>query len=322
MTEPVVNVLVPSYNHGRFVEEAVRSALESPFGGIEVIIVDDGSTDDSRERIRRLAHDERVQVFEQENRGAHVALNRALQHARGEFLFILNSDDVFAPERIPRMVDELRAHPEAGLAASWIQIIDSEGNELGVKKGWHNLPPWPPPAGGPYLSDIGDPVLALLETNYVSTTSNLVIRRALVEEHGLGFQSLRYAHDWDFILSACHHGTMILIPEPLVNYRVHESNTIKEGAAARVGSMRFEIQWVVARHAYRLIDSFSKDHHQFNDLVAMAWNSMPSFGCDGILDRLIVLRGTTEHSPQIYDAIISPSHPFHRASVATLAAES
>ncbi len=318
MTDPVASVLVPSYNHGRFIEEAVESALESAFDSIEVVIVDDGSTDDSKERIRGLAHDERVQYFEQENRGAHEALNRAIQCAHGEFLFILNSDDVFATKRIPRMVDELRAHPEAGLAASWIRIIDGDGNELGVKEGWRNLPPWPPPTSGPYLSDLGDPVLALLETNYISTTSNLVIRRALVEEHGLGFQPLRYAHDWDFILSACHHSTLILVPEPLVNYRVHESNTIKEGEADQVGSMRFEIQWVVARHAHRLLDSMSTDQSHFNDLIARAWNSMPSFGCDGILDRLLVLRGTTEHPPQIYDAVASPSHPFQRMSVATL----
>lgn len=320
MSQPTVSVLVPSYNHGRFVEEAIESALASEVDGIEVIVVDDGSTDDSRERLRVVSRDDRVRVFEQENRGAHAALNRTLENARGEFLFILNSDDAFPPKRIARLVEELRTHPEAALAASWIQIIDVDGNELGVKEGWHNLPPWPPPTGGPYLSDLGHPALALLETNFVSTTSNLAFRRSLVEEHGLRFQPQRYAHDWEFILAACHHGGLRLVPEPLVKYRVHADNTIKEGAGTEVGPMRFEIQWVVARHAYRLLGSSLGGGHGFDELVRLAWNSMPSFGCDEILDRLLVLRGRSAQPPPAYDAIIDPSHPFHRAAVATLAA--
>ncbi len=320
MTQPTVSVLVPSYNHGCFIEEAIGSALASEIDGIEVVVVDDGSTDDSRERLRLVSRDDRVRVLEQENRGAHAALNRALENARGEFLFILNSDDAFPPNRLPRLVDELRAHPEAALASSWIQIIDDHGNELGVKEGWHNLPPWPPPTGGPYLSDLGHPALALLETNFVSTTSNLVFRRSLVEEHGLRFQPLRYAHDWEFILAACHHGGLRLVPEPLVKYRVHADNTIKEGAGTEVGPMRFEIQWVVARHAYRLLGSSLGEGSGLDELVQLAWNSMPSFGCDGILDRLLVLRGNSEQPSPAYGAIIDPSHPFHGAAVATLAA--
>ena len=320
MTQPTVSVLVPSYNHGCFIEEAIGSALASEINGIEVVVVDDGSTDDSRERLRLVSRDDRVRVLEQENRGAHAALNRALENARGEFLFILNSDDAFPPNRLPRLVDELRAHPEAALASSWIQIIDDHGNELGVKEGWRNLAPWPPPTEGPYLSDLDDPVLALLETNYVSTTSNLAFRRSLVEEHDIRFQPLRYTHDWEFILAACRHGGLRLVPEPLVKYRVHSDNTIKEGAGTEVGPMRFEIQWVVARHAYRLLGSSLGESSDLDELVQLAWNSMPSFGCDGILDRLLVLRGNSEQPSPAYDAIIDPSHPFHRAAVAPLAA--
>ncbi len=320
MNQPEISVLIPSYNHGRFIEEAVGSVLDPALSDIEVVIVDDGSTDDTKQRLRGLSRDHRVQFFEQENRGTHAALNRAIEIAGGEFLFILNSDDVFPPERIPRLIGELRAHPEAVIAASWIQIIDDEGIELGIKEGWHNLPPWPPPSPGPYLSELGDPVMALLETNYVSTTSNLAIRRSILDQNNLRFQPLRYAHDWDFILSMCHHGPLVLVPEPLIKYRVHASNTIKEGAVSQVGPMRFEIQWVVARHAYSLIASYAKDEQQIQDLVEMAWNSMPTFGCDGVLDRLLVLRGTTEQPPPTYDAIVSPSHPLYRASAATLAA--
>ncbi len=84
--------------------------------------------------------------------------------------------------------------------------------------------------------------------------------------------------------------------------------------------MRFEIQWVVARHAYRLLKSAAGPRDTIDDLIQLAWNSMPSFGCDGILDRLLVLRGETDTPPATYDALIDPDHPLHRSAVVTLAA--
>lgn len=318
MSQIDVSVLVPSYNHEPFVEEAVASALASNLR-LEVVIVDDGSTDGSLEIVRRLARDRRVRVFEQENRGAHAALNRCLEHARGELIFILNSDDVFQPQRIELLAAVLRDHPEVALAASWLRIIDDEGNELGVKEGWTNLPPWPAPSSGPFLSELGDPVLAMLESNFISTTSNFAFRRSLVHDHGLRFHDLRYAHDWDFVLSACHIGTIRLIPEPLVDYRVHSRNTIKEGATSGLGPMRYEIQWVVARHALRILEQAARGPEDSKALMVRAWNSMPTFGCDGVLDRLLVLRGRTETPPPAFDAVLDGDHPFRRAAVASLA---
>ncbi len=319
MNRPEVSVLIPSYNHGCFIEEAVASVLDPGFESIEVVIVDDGSTDDTTKRLQALSRDHRVRVFEQENLGAHAALNRSLEIAGGEFLFILDSDDAFLPDRIPRLIEELQDHPDAAIAASWIQIIDADSKEIGVKKGWFNLPPWPPPTDGPYLSGLGDPTLALLETNFVSTTSNLAFHRSLVDEKGLGFQPLRYAHDWDFILSACHHGELRLVGDPLLKYRVHPSNTIKEGADTQTGAMRFEIQWVIARHALPLLASAAGRTLGREELVRLAWNSMPAFGCDGILDQLLVMRGTSRTPPSSFDALIDPSHPFFRSAVAALA---
>lgn len=311
-------MLIPSFNHGAFISEAIDSVLRSPYRDLEVVVVDDGSTDDTRTCLTQYTDDQRIHVFAQENQGAHAALNRAMDLATGDFLFILNSDDMFFPDRVPRLVNELVTRPEVALAASWIQIIDEQARECGVKKGWSNLPPWPPPSDGPYLSDLSDPVLALLETNYLATTSNIAIRRTLVTDHNLRFQPLRYAHDWDFILSACHYGQIALIPAPLLKYRVHEANTIREGKDESVGQMRFEIQWVVARHALRLLRAAEDSELSLGELEDLLWKSMPSFGCDTILDRLLLLRGTSDEPSAAFDTVIDPSHPLHRESVAVL----
>jgi glycosyltransferase involved in cell wall biosynthesis len=315
---PKISVIIPSYNHETFVGRAIESALDSGGDGLEVVVVDDGSTDASRDRLDRYRDDARVRLHFQDNRGAHAALNRGLELAEGDIAFILNSDDAFHRDRIPALTRRLADNPAAVLSASWIQVVDAEGAELGVKEAWHTLPPWPAPAQGPRWSDLGDPRLALLETNWISTTSNLAFRLSLVREHGLRFSPLRYAHDWDFILSACRLGGLELVEEPLVQYRVHGANTIGEGADEGQGLMRFEIMWVVARHAARLLRSVATDAAELVRLRELLSSSAPTFGCDAVFDQLLLLRGLDETSPAAYDALTDPGHPFTAAAVELL----
>jgi len=115
---PQVSVVVPSYNHGRFLEECLGSVLASD-ADLELIVVDDGSTDDSRQRLRAFADDPRVRLFEQQNQGAHAALDRGVGLARGDLVLLLNSDDVFEPDRIPRFVERFEAEPGAAVRLSW-----------------------------------------------------------------------------------------------------------------------------------------------------------------------------------------------------------
>lgn len=320
MSLPAASIVIPSYNHGRFICEAVESVLGSPFSELELVIVDDGSTDDSLDRLEPFRADRRVHIEAQSNRGAHAALNRGLELARGEVLFILNSDDVFAPERVARLVEIFERQPEAVLAASWLEVIDGVGDSLGVKRGHHNMPPWPPPTDGPMLSDVGDPELALLETNFISTTSNVAFRRALIDRHRLRFRPLRYTHDWELILAACGHGRCVVVEQPLVKYRVHGDNTIREGAERARGEMRFEVMWTVCRHAANTVGAAVGRGRDAADLLRRMWRSLPRFGCDALLAELLALRGTDVDPPPSYDALLEAAHPFRRAAVATLAA--
>jgi hypothetical protein len=313
-----VSVIIPSYNHEAFVGRAIESVLASNTIDLEVVVVDDGSTDSSRERLKTYQGDDRVRVYLQDNRGAHAALNRGLELARGDLMFVLNSDDAFDPRRIPVLARRLEENREAALAASWIEVVDADDAHLGFKEAWRTLPPWPAPTSGPFLSALGDPRLALLETNWISTTSNIAFPAAIVREHGLRFAPLRYAHDWDFILSACHLGTIELVEEPLVQYRVHGTNTIGEGTDEGQGRMRFEILWVVARHAMRLIRSSSTSDAELVHLREALSTSAPTFGCDAIFDQLLLLRGGEELPPPAYEALLEPGHPFSKAAIEVL----
>ena len=318
---PAVSVIIPSFNHEAFIGRAIESALATENVDLEVVVVDDGSIDGSPEQLEAHGDDPRVTVHLQANQGAHAALNRGLELARGDVIFILNSDDAYDPERIPILTEQLREDPSAVLAASWIEIVDAADARLGIKEAWRTLPPWPAPTSGPFLSALDNPRLALLETNWISTTSNIAFPAVLASEHGLGFLPLRYAHDWDFILSACHLGEVALVDEPLVRYRVHGANTIGEGTDEGQGLMRFEILWVVARHAMRLLRASAGSDAEFVHLRDLLSTSAPTFGCDAIFDQLLLLRGGDDSSPPAYDALLDPEHPYRCVAIDVLGRE-
>jgi glycosyltransferase involved in cell wall biosynthesis len=246
MTAPLISVVVPSYNHARFVREAIDSVLAQDVD-LELIVVDDGSTDESREVIGAVA-DPRLRLLTQENRGAHAAINRGLTESRGACLGILNSDDRYASGRLPRLLDALRADRDLALAGSHVALVDEDGARLSVKHGYDDLDPWPVEDPASTFKADRDLKTALLLQNYWATTSNYVMPRRTFERHG-PFRPLRYCHDWDFALRVQLDEPAALIPEPLLEYRVHGTNTIRENAVAMV----YEICWTLAVHVPRYL---------------------------------------------------------------------
>ncbi|MFN0071049.1 MAG: glycosyltransferase [Chloroflexota bacterium] len=126
---PSVSILTATYNRSSFLNEAILSALSQDFTDFELIIIDDGSTDDTRDIVRSFS-DQRIRYFHQSNRGQTTALNAGLSSATGEFLTFLDSDDLFLPHKLSAQVRELEQDPEIGLTAGgWIRI-DELGRAL------------------------------------------------------------------------------------------------------------------------------------------------------------------------------------------------
>ncbi len=319
MPDLSASVVIPSYNHGAFIDQALASVLLPAYPRLDVVVVDDGSGDDTRSRLERWRSDRRLRIFEQDNRGAHDALNRGISASRGEVVFILNSDDAFHPERVARFLELFARDHRLVMLGSWIELIDEHGGSLGIKRAYHNMPPWPPRGGGRRLSDTGDPTLALLEANYLATTSNVAFRRRA----GDAFLPLRYAHDWDFMLGACQRGSYRVVEEPLVRYRVHRSNTIAEGRRAELGRghMRFEIMWVIARHAAAILGHAAEDgaSGRRGELERLLWRSLPPFADESIFSQLLLLRGRQRRPPPAYEHLLDADHAFRAAAARALA---
>ena len=241
----LLSIIIPSYNHEQYIGEAIQSVISQKYQNWELIIVDDGSKDHSVEIIKEF-DDSRISLILQENQGAHNAINRGLREAKGEYLAILNSDDVYEADRFSIMISEMEKDSELGFVCSYIRVIDSKGKDLGVKQGWKNMEPWLVPHKELSFAATEDFKLNLIMSNFTSTTSNFLFTRALYEKVG-GMRNLRFAHDWDFALRAAEVTKCKMIEKPLLKYRIHDSNTISSDRKW----MLFEIAWMWAANLDR-----------------------------------------------------------------------
>lgn len=204
---PRVSVLITLYNKGDFVTEAVRSALASDFQDIEVLVVDDGSTDDGPEQVRAIG-DPRIRLLPSpRNTGRPAAANRGFDAALGEYIAVLDADDAMRADRISRQVSFLDAHPEVGIVGSSLGIMNRD------EEPW-NWPATDEEARGLLL--FGDPVCY----------GTSMIRKELITTHGLRCDEAwrRPGMDYLFLLAAGAHTRFSNIMEPLTSYRIGAQN--------------------------------------------------------------------------------------------------
>jgi glycosyltransferase involved in cell wall biosynthesis len=226
--------VVPSYNHADFIDEAIRSVLRQTLAPERMVVVDDGSRDNSVEIIRAIK-DPRIHLIVQQNQGAHAALTRGLELSKDcDFVSVLNSDDRYHPDRFARCVAHFHRHPGTQLLCTRIRMIDEEGKPVGPRDGrqrridriWSHLP------------KATDLAAALGYGNFTKTTSNFFFRTGAITE----FRGYRYSHDYFAALTQAFRGTLGLIHQDLLDYRVHSTNTIKADGKGPV------IQEVIRMH--------------------------------------------------------------------------
>lgn len=264
-SEDLLSIVIPLYNHELFIGEAIESVLAQTWSNWELIIVDDGSVDASVQ-IARSHQDSRIHIYTQENTGAHHAINRGLTIAKGKYLAILNSDDVYEPNRFELMIREMKKNPEVDFLCSYMYVIDDQGKRLGIKEGWNNMEPWLVPHPEKSFKSGKSFKLHLLMENFISTTSNFLFTRKLYEQTG-GMRNLRFVHDWDFALRASEIAECRIIEKPLMRYRVHPSNTISSNRKW----MLFEIAWIWAANLERFYGTLLfKDDNSFDDIFSLA----------------------------------------------------
>ncbi len=243
--KPQISVVMPAYNHAAYVAEAIQSVLSQTLQDLELIIVNDGSADET-EKVILGFDDARIRYFHQTNRGAHHALNRGIALARGEYIAIINSDDVYLGNRLEIMLDALQRN-NLDFVISDINLIDEHSAIVRDPSHWWLT--WHEDLKQKF-QQTPSPAAALLAGNYAISSSNFFFRARLAEEIG-GFRPFRYILDYDYVFRAAllnPAAFSFLLQHKLLNYRLHSRNTIMENRLLANIETRYFLKKAIGKH--------------------------------------------------------------------------
>jgi glycosyltransferase involved in cell wall biosynthesis len=210
MGQPLVSVIIPNYNYERYIEKCLESVISQDYPNIEIIVVDDGSTDCSIEVIQRYFPS--VVLIQQENQGVSSARNTGILKSSGDYLAFMDADDFWDSTKISKQMKFL-FNADADLVYSGVYIVSSDGLEIQNTI----LPNYDSNCSEKYREF---PTRAII----LLGSSNPLIKKSIISKTGLFDIRLSQSADWDFFRRISDHGKICKLEEPLTYYRVHNQN--------------------------------------------------------------------------------------------------
>jgi glycosyltransferase involved in cell wall biosynthesis len=216
LPDPLVSVIIPAFNAERFIARTLDSVSAQTHHELEVIVVDDGSHDNTAEVTRaKAAADPRIRLVQQGNFGVAAARNRGFRESKGSFIAPLDSDDLWHPEKLERQLRRLQERSSAGLAYCWSVIINEDDRLIAR------------PASPARFE--GDVFAALIAHNFIGNASSVLIRREYLEQVGGFDETLRTAgaegcEDYKLCLDVAERCDVALVPHFLVGYRRYKGS--------------------------------------------------------------------------------------------------
>lgn len=252
-----VSVVIPSYNHARFLGPAIESVLGQTFTDWELAVVDDRSSDGSA-GIARSYKDARIRVHDnQENLGTYATLNRAVGLGAAEFVAVLNSDDLWAPQKLERQIAALRSNPNTVLGYTYGVLVDEEGKRaLQV----HHL--------GLPREPLQNPIARLVVENRI-LASSVVFRRGAPAFD----TTVPTSGDWVALLRLCRIGPAAYVDEPLTFWRHHGTNTSRARVAALMDEVRIRRSILSQSRTWRIPGVNSRDLRRGLSICAVRYHT-------------------------------------------------
>jgi glycosyltransferase involved in cell wall biosynthesis len=219
---PRISVIVPAYNCGPYIKTAVSSVLGQTFADLEVIVVDDGSTDSTVQELSSFSDPRLIVLRHSTNQGVSRATNTGLKRARGEYLAVLAADDEWLPAKLERQLVDLESSRNVDASYTWIQHMDVHGNRLPTIE----------------RNDLGaDPVFTLVTSRQIKLACTLLIRRSAVTRTAPIDPRLRTNEDWEYLLRLALAGVRFAgVREPLTLVRLRSGSLSHSSMSA--GDMR------------------------------------------------------------------------------------
>lgn len=205
---PKVSVVIPTYNHARYVVWAVESVLRQKYPNLELIVIDDGSTDDTAQLLR--AYRDRIHYIYQANGGTSNALNHGIERASGDYICWLSADDMFLKGKIAKQVQLMESNPQVGFCYTSFVVIDGNGLRLYA-------------ADSEFYPSRQEMVVHMHRGCFINGSS-VMMRRTALEQVGYFDEGLPQAHDYEMWFRFLRHFPSGFIRELLIAYRWHGEN--------------------------------------------------------------------------------------------------
>jgi glycosyltransferase involved in cell wall biosynthesis len=218
---PEVSVIIPTYNSARYIPAAIESILAQTLQDIEVLVIDDGSEDDTNLVVRRYGGP--VHYFYQKNHGVAAARNRGIEKSRGRYIAFLDADDTWLPHKLERQLVGLKEHPEVGACYAAHVVVDANLTPLAIQRSQQRVST---------LADL------LTRGNVVGSLCTVVCQRSLFKEVGGFDPALSQCADWDMWVRLATMTEFLYIDEPLATYRQHGANMSRNVPLLEYDSLR------------------------------------------------------------------------------------
>ncbi len=206
-----VSVIIPTYNQADLLSRAIQSVLNQTFKDFELIIVDDGSTDNTKKVVEQFQRqDPRIKYIWQENSGGPAKpKNTGIKHAKGEYIAFLDHDDEWLPEKLERQIELFRNSDRKNLGFVGCNVLDVDNNKI---------------IRSYKISKTRNTLKRLLKECFIHSSSSVIIKRSVIKEIGLFDENFKVSDDWDMWIRLAKKYSFDFIDKPLVKHYIHGKN--------------------------------------------------------------------------------------------------
>ena len=198
---PKISVIIPVYNGERYIKEAIDSVLNQTYENYEIIVINDGSTDNTIKILKNYVN--KIRWKNQENKGVVSAKNSGIKIAKGEYFAYLDADDVFLPDKLELQIKKLNENPKLGLVFCEYYYMDKNGKIIKLIKPTKKI--------------------KLIQDNFIPT-SGVICKKSCLEKIGIFEYDVGSDYDWDLWLRISEQFPISYVNKPLLKYRIHSSN--------------------------------------------------------------------------------------------------
>ncbi len=296
MTAPLISVVIPTYNRAHRLRRALAGVQRQTCANLEIIVVDDGSTDGTAALLQGFPERRLRYVRHDENRGGSAARNTGIAQARGSYVAFLDSDDEWMHEKLERQLAVFRRHPEIA-AVSTADVVCRDGRAAEIRF-------TDPPEG---------PLLPTLLRRYIGVTSSLMVKKSCLEAVGGFDEQLVRCQDWDLCIRLAERYSMVHLPDVLVRIHNHADEASITSTPETMAGYRLFLQKhgrriaaqgsaAVAEHHLRLARAYARygDMRRARRYFVRVMSVHRPW-----IPRALLHIGVSFLGPRLYDALVS-----------------